>query len=53
MEITEDIEHELSLAGLLTVSLEGTGLLGGGTGYRYSPIGKLFLKLGYGVHVRQ
>ncbi|MBI3527857.1 MAG: hypothetical protein HY067_07800 [Betaproteobacteria bacterium] len=53
MDITEDIEHELSLAGLLTVSLEGSGSVGGGAGYRYSPIGKLFLEIGYGVHVRQ
>lgn len=53
IEIAEDIEHELSLAGLLTVGLKGSGSLGGGGGYRYSPIGKLFLELGYGMRVRQ
>jgi len=53
MELTEDIQHELSLAGLLTVGLEGSGSIGGGAGYHYSPIGKLFLELGYGVNVRQ
>jgi hypothetical protein len=51
--ISEDVEHELSLAGLLTVSLEGSGTLGGSAGYRHSPIGRLFLELGYGVSVPQ
>ena len=53
METTEDIQHELSLAGLLTASLEASGAFGGSAGYYQSPIGKLFVELGYGVHVRQ
>ncbi len=53
VEVTEDIEHELSLAGLLTAGLGGSGALGGGAGYHQSPVGRLFLELGFGVRVRQ
>lgn len=50
---TEDIKHELSLAGLLTVSLEDSGTIGGSAIYCPSPIGRLFLEIGYRIHVRQ
>jgi len=51
VEVPEEIEHELSLAGLLTVGLEGSGSLGGGAGYHYSSVGRLFLEIGFGVRV--
>lgn len=53
MELTEDIQHELSLAGVLTVGLEDSGSIGGSAGYYCSPVGRLFLELGFDVHVRQ
>jgi hypothetical protein len=49
LQLTEDIRHELSLAGLMTVNLSGSGSIGGGALYTYSPIARLFLKLGFGV----
>jgi hypothetical protein len=51
MNGTEDIKHELSLAGLLTVSLEDSGTIGGSALYCPSPIGRLFLELGYGIRI--
>jgi hypothetical protein len=53
VDVTEDIKHELSLAGLLMAGLTGSGTVNGSAGYYYNSIGKLFLELGYGVHVRQ
>lgn len=53
IEMSEEIEHELSLAGLLTVGLAGSGAVGGGAGYYQSSIGRLFLKFGLGVHTSQ
>lgn len=51
VEVPEEIEHELSLAGLLTVALAGSGSLGGGAAYHYSSVGRLFLEIGFGVRV--
>lgn len=48
----EEIIHELSLAGLATVSLEKSGAFGGGASYLYSSLGKLFLQMGFGVEVK-
>lgn len=45
----EEIIHELSLAGLVTVELEGSGTLGGSAGYRYSELGKTFLLIGFDI----
>lgn len=45
----EEIVHELSLAGLATVSLEGSGAIGGSSGYQYSTLGKTFLHIGFGI----
>lgn len=45
----EEIIHELSLAGLVTVGLEGSGTIGGSAGYRSSELGKTFLLIGFGV----
>lgn len=49
IEMPEDIRHELSLAGLLTASLSGSGALGGAALYAYSPIGREFLRSGFGM----
>lgn len=46
----EDIVHELSLAGLITVGLAGSGTFGGAAGYRNSSLGDTFLALGFDVH---
>lgn len=53
IEIPEEIEHELSLAGLVTVGLAGSGTIGGGASYRKSSLGEQFLKIGYGVQPTQ
>jgi hypothetical protein len=45
----EEIIHELSLTGLVTVGLEGSGTLGGSAGYRFSDLGKTFLLIGFDV----
>jgi hypothetical protein len=45
----EEIIHELSLAGLVTVGLEGSGTFNGSAGYRYSELGKTFLVIGFDV----
>ena len=49
IEVTEDIKHELSLAGLLTVHLSGSGAIAGGALYMLSPIGRHFLRIGFGM----
>lgn len=49
LEVSEDLQHEFSLCGLLTVSLEQSGLINGSADYRYSSIGKIFLDVGFGV----
>ena len=48
----EEVIHELSLAGLVTVSLEGSGTFNGGASYLYSSLGKVFLCIGFGVEVK-
>lgn len=45
----EEIIHELSLAGLVTVGLAGSGTWGGSAGYRNSELGKTFLLIGFDV----
>lgn len=49
VETPEEIIHELSLAGLVTVGLEGSGTIGGSAGYRHSELGKTFLLIGFDV----
>jgi hypothetical protein len=51
VETPEEIVHELSLAGLITVELEGSGTMTGAAGYRYSLLGKTFLSLGFDVQL--
>lgn len=45
----EDIIHELSLAGLVTVSLMGSGSIAGSASYRYSELGRTFLTVGFDI----
>lgn len=49
VETPEEIIHELSLTGLVTVGLEGSGTWNGSAGYRYSELGKAFLLIGFDV----
>lgn len=49
VETPEEIIHELSLAGLVTVGLAGSGTWGGSAGYRYSELGKTFLLIGFDI----
>jgi len=49
VESSEEIIHELSLAGLVTVSLEESGTIGGSAGYRYAELGKTFLLIGFDI----
>lgn len=49
VENPEEIIHELSLAGLVTVSLEESGTFGGSASYRNSELGKTFLLIGFDV----
>lgn len=48
IETPQEIIHELSLAGLVTAQLSGSGY-GGGADYRSTSIGKDFLRLGFDV----
>lgn len=50
VDTPEEMIHELSLAGLVTAGLAGSGAFGGAAGYRYSSLGKSFLSIGFGVH---
>ncbi len=49
VETPEEIIHELSLAGLVTVGLAGSGVIGGAAGYSYSSLGKFFLLFGFDI----
>ncbi|MDP1609736.1 MAG: hypothetical protein Q8K62_06455 [Thiobacillus sp.] len=49
VENPEEIIHELSLAGLVTVSLEESGTIDGSASYRNSELGKTFLLIGFDV----
>ncbi len=51
VELTEEIQHELSLAGLVTVSLAGSGTFGGSANYIGNDLGRMFLRYGYGIEV--
>jgi hypothetical protein len=51
VETPEEIEHELSLAGLVLVQLSGSGTIGGSAGYRHSSLGKTFLRIGFDVEI--
>jgi len=53
VELTEEIQHELSLAGLVTVSLAGSGTIGGSANYMGSDLGRMFLKYGYDIEVKK
>jgi hypothetical protein len=46
---TEDIQHELSLSGLLTAHLSGSGSIGGSAMYINNRIGEQFLTIGFGI----
>lgn len=46
-ESPEEITHELSLAGLVTVGLEGSGTWDGSASYKPSELGKTFLLIGF------
>lgn len=48
-ETNEEIIHELSLAGLVTAGLEGSGTIGGSARYVRSTLGELFLNIGFGI----
>lgn len=50
-ETTEEIEHELSLAGLVLVQLSESGTIGGSAGYRQSSLGRMFLRIGFDVDI--
>lgn len=50
--IPEEVIHELSLAGLATVSLKGSGTLNGSANYLYSSLGRTFLRIGFGVEAK-
>lgn len=49
IDISEEIHHELSLAGLITANISGSGSVGGGAYFAASDIGRAFLKIGYGL----
>lgn len=44
---SEAIQHELSLAGLVTALLTGSGTLGGAAHYVSNELGKEFLRIGF------
>jgi len=45
--ISEEIYHELSLAGIVTANLSDSGTIGGGAYYSCSELGFEFLRIGY------
>ena len=49
VETPEEIIHELSLAGLVTARLAGSGTYGGSAAYERSALGGTFLLLGFNV----
>jgi hypothetical protein len=49
IDTPEEITHELSLAGLVTAQLTGSGTLGGSASYQRSSLGQIFLSIGFGV----
>ncbi len=49
IDISEEIHHELSLAGLITANLSGSGTIGGAAFYAVSDLGTAFLRIGYGL----
>lgn len=49
IQTSEEIIHELSLAGLVTVALADSGTIGGSAGYRYSALGRSFLQIGFDI----
>lgn len=51
VETPEEIVHELSLSGLITAELKGSGTMAGAAGYCYSSLGKIFLSLGFDVQL--
>lgn len=51
VETPEEIQHELSLAGLVLVQLSESGTIGGSAGYRHSSLGKTFLRIGFEVDI--
>jgi hypothetical protein len=51
VETPEEIEHELSLAGLVLVQLSWSGTIGGSARYRHSSLGKTFLRIGFDVEI--
>lgn len=46
----EELIHDLSLAGLVTVSLESSGTLGGGAMFKRNHLGEEFLRLAFGIN---
>ena len=52
VDTPEEVIHELSLAGLALVSLEGSGTIGGSASYLQSSLGKEFLRLGFEIEVQ-
>lgn len=53
LDLTEDIEHELSLAGLVTVSLAKSGTFGGSANYVGNNLGRQFIKYGYNFNPKE
>ncbi len=53
VETPEEIIHELSLAGLVTVSLRHSGTFGGSADYLCSSIGASFLRIGFDIEVQK
>lgn len=47
VDMSEEITHELSSAGLVLAELSGSGTIGGSAGYRQCSVGKLFLSIGF------
>lgn len=47
----EELIHDLSLAGLVTVSLESSGTLGGSAMFKRNHLGEEFLRLALGINI--